>query len=43
MATHDRGDQALFGIVQGGTFPHLREQSAGRWPPWACPASPSAA
>lgn len=24
--THD--DQALFGIVQGGVFPHLREQSA---------------
>ncbi len=28
MATHDRSDQALFGIVQGGTFPHLREQAA---------------
>ncbi len=26
--THQRSDQALFGIVQGGCFPHLREQSA---------------
>jgi queuine tRNA-ribosyltransferase len=25
---HQRGDQALFGIVQGGIFPDLREQSA---------------
>ena len=25
---HQRSDQALFGIVQGGCFPHLREQSA---------------
>ncbi len=27
-AAHTRGDQALFGIVQGGVFPDLREQSA---------------
>lgn len=26
-AVHSRGDQALFGIVQGGVFPHLRERS----------------
>jgi len=26
---HTRSDQALFGIVQGGIFPDLREQSAG--------------
>jgi queuine tRNA-ribosyltransferase len=26
--THRRADQALFGIVQGGVFPDLREQSA---------------
>lgn len=26
--THNRSDQALFGIVQGGIFPDLREQSA---------------
>jgi queuine tRNA-ribosyltransferase len=26
--THQRSDQALFGIVQGGIFPDLREQSA---------------
>jgi queuine tRNA-ribosyltransferase len=25
---HTRSDQALFGIVQGGVFPDLREQSA---------------
>ena len=25
---HSRGDQALFGIVQGGLFPELRERSA---------------
>jgi len=25
---HDRRDQLLFGIVQGGMFPHLREESA---------------
>ena len=25
---HQRDDQALFGIVQGGCFPHLRERSA---------------
>ena len=28
LAAHTRPDQALFGIVQGGTYPHLREQSA---------------
>jgi len=28
LAAKTRGDQALFGIVQGGTFPELREQSA---------------
>ncbi len=28
VAAHQGGDQALFGIVQGGCFPHLREQSA---------------
>jgi len=27
-ASHRRADQALFGIVQGGIFPDLREQSA---------------
>jgi queuine tRNA-ribosyltransferase len=27
-AAHQRADQALFGIVQGGIFPDLREQSA---------------
>ncbi|MGC9398674.1 MAG: tRNA guanosine(34) transglycosylase Tgt [Anaerolineae bacterium] len=27
-AVHTRADQALFGIVQGGVFPDLREQSA---------------
>jgi queuine tRNA-ribosyltransferase len=27
-ASHRRADQALFGIVQGGVFPDLREQSA---------------
>ncbi len=27
-AAHTRADQALFGIVQGGIFPDLREQSA---------------
>lgn len=27
-AAHTRADQALFGIVQGGVFPDLREQSA---------------
>lgn len=26
--SHQRADQALFGIVQGGTFPDLRERSA---------------
>jgi queuine tRNA-ribosyltransferase len=26
--THNRADQALFGIIQGGIFPDLREQSA---------------
>jgi len=29
MASHRRSDQALFGIVQGGCFPHLRAASAG--------------
>ncbi len=28
-AAHERSDQALFGIVQGGIFPDLREASAG--------------
>jgi queuine tRNA-ribosyltransferase len=28
MTVHNRSDQALFGIVQGGTHPHLRDQSA---------------
>jgi queuine tRNA-ribosyltransferase len=28
LAVHDRPDQALFGIVQGGTDPRLREESA---------------
>jgi len=28
QATHRRADQALLGIVQGGVFPDLREQSA---------------
>jgi queuine tRNA-ribosyltransferase len=28
--SHGRADQALFGIVQGGCFPHLREESARR-------------
>lgn len=29
-AAHDRPDQALFGIVQGGVYPHLRSESAER-------------
>jgi queuine tRNA-ribosyltransferase len=28
LAAHKRSDQAVFGIVQGGIFPDLREQSA---------------
>jgi queuine tRNA-ribosyltransferase len=28
LAVHDRPDQALFGIVQGGCFPHLRAEAA---------------
>tara|TARA_Y100001968_G_scaffold136503_1_gene124589 strand:+ start:40131 stop:41249 length:1119 start_codon:yes stop_codon:yes gene_type:complete len=28
IATHNKKDQALFGIVQGGCFPRLREESA---------------
>ena len=28
IATHNRPDQALFGIVQGGCFPRLRQESA---------------
>ena len=28
IATHNKPDQALFGIVQGGCFPHLRAESA---------------
>ena len=28
LASHQRPDQALFGIVQGGCFPHLRRESA---------------
>ena len=27
VTAHNRSDQALFGIVQGGCFPHLRERS----------------
>ena len=34
---------ALFGIVQGGMFEHLREESLRRWSSWTCPATPSAA
>jgi tRNA-guanine family transglycosylase len=34
---------ALFGIVQGGMFEHLREESLPRWSSWTCPATPSAA
>ena len=28
LSTHNRSDQALFGIVQGGCFPQLRHESA---------------
>ena len=28
ISSHTRSDQALFGIVQGGCYPHLREESA---------------
>ncbi len=28
IASHTKADQALFGIVQGGCFPHLRQESA---------------
>ncbi|WP_320665090.1 tRNA guanosine(34) transglycosylase Tgt [Prochlorococcus sp. MIT 1223] len=28
VSKHNKNDQALFGIVQGGCFPHLREMSA---------------
>ncbi len=28
ITTHQKADQALFGIVQGGCFPHLRAESA---------------
>lgn len=28
ISSHTKSDQALFGIVQGGCFPHLREESA---------------
>jgi queuine tRNA-ribosyltransferase len=28
ITSHTKADQALFGIVQGGCFPHLREESA---------------
>ena len=28
VEAHTRDDQALFGIVQGGCFPHLRRESA---------------
>jgi queuine tRNA-ribosyltransferase len=28
VAAHRRADQALFGIIQGGCFPHLRRESA---------------
>ncbi len=28
VKAHSREDQALFGIIQGGCFPHLREESA---------------
>jgi queuine tRNA-ribosyltransferase len=30
LAVHSRADQALFGIVQGGCFPRLREESVRR-------------
>ncbi|MEB3332250.1 MAG: tRNA guanosine(34) transglycosylase Tgt [Synechococcaceae cyanobacterium] len=30
VAVHDRPDQALFGIVQGGCWPRLRQESAQR-------------
>jgi queuine tRNA-ribosyltransferase len=30
LVAHQRPDQALFGIVQGGCYPHLREESARR-------------
>jgi queuine tRNA-ribosyltransferase len=30
LAAHTRADQALFGIVQGGCYPHLRVESARR-------------
>ncbi len=29
-ASHNRADQALFGIVQGGCYPHLRRESVRR-------------
>ena len=28
ISSHTKADQSLFGIVQGGCFPHLREESA---------------
>ena len=28
ISSHQRAEQALFGIVQGGCYPHLREESA---------------
>ena len=43
VSAHNRADQALFGIVQGGCFPHLRRRAPGPWPPSICQASPSAA
>jgi queuine tRNA-ribosyltransferase len=31
---------ALFGIVQGGMFEHLRQESLEPWWPWTSPATP---
>ena len=37
LAAHDRDDQALFGIVQGSTFPELREECARELVAMDCP------
>ena len=37
LAAHRRDDQALFGIVQGSTFPELREQCARELVAMDCP------
>jgi queuine tRNA-ribosyltransferase len=37
IAAHERDDQALFGIVQGSTFPELREQCARELVAMDCP------